>query len=99
MYGEDLDLCYRIKSHDWRVVYYPAVTVLHLKGAASRKASRRAIAAFYDAMSIFHNKHYRKDTFFLVNWTIDAAVLAMRSVALLRDRLTPAEQRYVASAK
>lgn len=31
MYGEDLDLCYRIKANGWRVHYYPAVTVLHVK--------------------------------------------------------------------
>ena len=67
MYGEDIDLCYRIKQHGWRVVYNPAVTVLHLKGAASRKASRRAIIAFYDAMKIFHDKYYRAETFCLVN--------------------------------
>ena len=99
MYGEDLDLCYRIKSDGWRVVYYPAVTVLHRKGASSRKASRRAIAAFYDAMKLFHDKHYRQNTFFLVNWGIDLGVGLMRAAALFRDRLTPAERRHVASAK
>ncbi|MBN1402622.1 MAG: glycosyltransferase family 2 protein, partial [Anaerolineae bacterium] len=95
---EDLDLCYRIKSQGWRVLYYPAVTVLHLKGAASRKASRRAIIAFYDAMKLFHDKHYRRRTFFLVNWAIDLGVSSMRSVALLRDRLRRPERRHVASA-
>ena len=98
MYGEDLDLCYRIKQRGWRVVYNPAVTVLHLKGAASRKASRRAIIAFYDAMKLFHDKHYRSKTFFLVNWAIDLGVVVLRTYALFRDRLRPPDRKRVASA-
>ena len=69
MYGEDLDLCYRIKALGWRVVYNPDVVVLHVKGASSRQASRRAINAFYDAMRIFHDKHYRARSIFSVSYT------------------------------
>jgi len=98
MYGEDIDLCYRIKQEGWRVLYYPAVRVLHLKGASSRKTSRRAIVAFYDAMKIFHDKHYRKQTFFAVNWIIDLGIWALRSWALLQDRLRDPEKKHVASA-
>ncbi len=98
MYGEDLDLCYRIKQQGWRTVYYPAVTVLHVKGAASRRASRRAIAAFYDAMRIFHNKHYRKQTCCLLNIAIDAGIGLLKAIALLADRLRPPEHKRVASA-
>jgi len=98
MYGEDLDLCYRIKQHGWRVVYEPSVTVLHIKGAASRQVSTRAIVAFYDAMRIFHAKHYRANTCFLVNWLIDLAVSLLEWQALLRDRLRPPERKRVASA-
>ena len=98
MYGEDLDLCFRIKEHGWRIVYHPAVTVLHLKGAASRKASRRATIAFYDAMRIFHAKHYRASTFFLVNWAIDLGVGLLKRWALFTDRLRPPERKRVASA-
>lgn len=98
MYGEDIDLCYRIKQLGWRVVYYPQVKVLHVKGAASRKASRRAITAFYDAMRIFHNKHYRQSTPAVVNWLIAAGIASMRTLALWRDRWRSAERKHVASA-
>ncbi len=98
MYGEDLDLCYRIKERGWRIVYYPRVVVLHIKGAATRKASGPSIAAFYDAMRIFHRKHYRARTFFLVNWGIEAGIALMQGGALLRNRLRPPERRRVASA-
>ena len=98
MYGEDLDLCYRIKQFGWRVVYSPAVTVLHVKGAASRKNSRRAIVAFYEAMRIFHNKHYRSKTPFPINWLVDLIISFFCRLALLRDSLTNANKKRVASA-
>ena len=98
MYGEDLDLCYRIKKTGWRVVYYPEVTVLHLKGTSSRQASRRSIVAFYDAMRIFHDKHYRDATPLLVNWAIDLTVPILLKWALLLDRLRRPERKRVASA-
>ncbi len=98
MYGEDLDLCYRIKQQGWRTVYYPAVTVLHVKGAASRRASRRAITAFYDAMRIFHDKHYRQQTPLVLNIAIDAGIGLLKATALLADRLRPPERKRVASA-
>lgn len=98
MYGEDLDLCYRIKQHGWQVQYHPQVTVLHIKGASSRKNSLRATMAFYDAMKIFHDKHYRAVTPRVVNWAVDLGVALLRAKALLTNRLRPAEQRRVASA-
>jgi N-acetylglucosaminyl-diphospho-decaprenol L-rhamnosyltransferase len=99
MYGEDLDLCYRIKEHGWRVHYYPAVKVLHVKGAASRKNTDQATAAFYDAMKIFHDKHYRAQCSALVNWAVDAGVALLRTKAMLDNRLRPAAMRHVASAQ
>ena len=58
MYGEDLDLAFRLKERGWKVFYYPAVEVLHHKGASSRKQSQRSIREFYRAMHVFHRKHY-----------------------------------------
>src|SRR3990172_2328036 len=58
MYGEDLDWAYRIKHCGWKVLYYPAVTVLHVKRAAST-GSARAKYEFQRAMWLFYRKHYR----------------------------------------
>ncbi len=98
MYGEDLDLCYRIKQRGWQVRYVPQVTVLHVKGASSRKNSLQATMAFYDAMKIFHDKHYRSGSFFMVNWAVDLGVALLRAKALLANRLRPPERQRVASA-
>jgi GT2 family glycosyltransferase len=61
MYGEDLDWAYRITQAGWKVYYNPAVTVLHVKRAASRH-SRKAAREFYRAMRIFYDKHYASST-------------------------------------
>lgn len=69
MYGEDLDWAKRIKDAGWRVVYNPAVTVLHVKRASSRQNPRAQIE-FYRAMLIFYYKHYRRSTSLLLHWLV-----------------------------
>lgn len=69
MYGEDLDWAKRIKDSGWRVVYNPAVTVLHVKRASSRQ-NPRARVEFYRAMLIFYYKHYRQTTSVWLHWLI-----------------------------
>ncbi|MCQ3932566.1 MAG: glycosyltransferase family 2 protein [Chloroflexi bacterium] len=61
MYGEDLDWAFRIKQAGWKIMYNPAVTVLHVKRASSRK-SKRAKIAFTEAMVKFYQEHYRQTT-------------------------------------
>jgi GT2 family glycosyltransferase len=98
MYAEDLDLCYRIKQQGWQVWYNAGVTVLHYKGQSSRQRSTFANVKFYETMRLFHDKHFKQQTFFLVNWLIYAAVGLLGGWAILRDRLRPADRRGVASA-
>jgi len=69
MHGEDLDWAFRIKQQGWKIWYYPAVQVLHHKGAASR-GNPRVRVAFYQAMGIFVHKHYRQQTPLLMYWAI-----------------------------
>lgn len=98
MYGEDLDWAYRIKQAGWNVWYNADVTVLHYKGAASRKRSNKSILAFYDAMRRFHAKHYKTETPAPINWLIELGVWALCGIALVRNALRPPEQKGVASA-
>jgi N-acetylglucosaminyl-diphospho-decaprenol L-rhamnosyltransferase len=89
MYGEDLDLCFRIRQHGWQIWYDPDVTVLHYKGASSKQNSSKANYEFYRAMLLFHRKHFAAKTFFLVNWLIVAAIVFKGGWALLRNTLAP----------
>jgi len=98
MYAEDLDFCYRAKERGWQVWYNADVTVLHYKGQSSRQRSAFANIQFYQTMRLFHDKHFKERTFFLVNWLIYAAVALLGGWAVLRDWLRPARQRGVASA-
>jgi len=61
MYGEDLDWAYQIKANGWKIYYNPAVTVTHVKRAASRHSSKAKVE-FYRAMDIFYRKFYAHQT-------------------------------------
>jgi N-acetylglucosaminyl-diphospho-decaprenol L-rhamnosyltransferase len=89
MYGEDLDLCFRIRQHGWKIWYDPDVTVLHYKGASSKQNSSKANYEFYRSMLLFHRKHFASRTFFLVNWLIVSAIVVKGGWALLRNTLAP----------
>lgn len=58
MYGEDIDLCYRIKEAGYKVVYYPEGHIIHYKGGSSKKRRTKVIYDFHHAMWIFYRKHY-----------------------------------------
>jgi GT2 family glycosyltransferase len=98
MYGEDIDLCYRIKGRGWKVYYNPAVTVLHYKGASSRQRSTASIVHFYRSMALFHDKHYRGRTPFVLNWLIYLGIVTLGALAVARNALRPSRRRRVASA-
>ncbi len=86
MYGEDLDWAKRITDAGWEVWYYPKVTVLHVKEAASR-ASLKARREFYRAMNVFYDKHYRADTPFWLDWLIRGGVALVGALDLTARRL------------
>jgi len=95
MYGEDLDWAYRIKQYGWRVVYYPEVQVLHYKRAASTRRAIPSIRAFYDAMRIFHRKHYAAITPVPLNVLIEFGITLKEIIALGRNFIRPAAVRRV----
>ncbi len=82
MYGEDLDWAYRIKAAGWKAYYNPAVTVLHVKRAASRH-SARAQVEFWRAMLLFYRKHYRQQT----SWPLHALIVTSLQMRLGLERL------------
>lgn len=98
MYGEDLDLAYRIKQAGWQIWYHAAVTVMHYKGSSSKQVSSQSIFHFYDAMRIFHRKHYRQSLPQPLNVAIESAIWALCRLMLVRNALRKPEKRGVASA-
>jgi GT2 family glycosyltransferase len=58
MYGEDIDLSYRITQAGFGNYYLGEVTIVHLKGRSTSKSSTEYIHHFYKAMHLFVDKHY-----------------------------------------
>lgn len=95
MYGEDVDWCYRIKAVGWRIMYLPQSVIHHHKRAASTRRAIPSIRAFYDAMRIFHRKHYAQRTLAPVNWLIELGITGKEWWAIGRNMLRPAARRQV----
>lgn len=60
MYGEDIDLSYRITKGGYKNYYYPGTTIIHYKGESTKKGSLNYVRMFYNAMIIFARKHFSK---------------------------------------
>ena len=79
MYGEDIDLSYRILKGGYHNYYLPS-TILHYKGESTQKSSFRYVHVFYEAMLIFFRKH-NSGMSLLLTVPISAAIYARASVA------------------
>lgn len=73
MYGEDIDLSYRMLTGGWQNYYLP-YNILHYKGESTNKSSFRYVHVFYNAMLIFFSKHFGKKYLF-VGYLIRLAVV------------------------
>lgn len=63
MYGEDIDLSYRLLKDGWQNWFLP-FDIVHYKGQSTRKSDFRYVHIFYQAMLIFFRKHYSHLSFF-----------------------------------
>jgi GT2 family glycosyltransferase len=66
MYGEDLDLCYRVHKAGYKNAYIHTTSIIHYKGESSKRSNLNDIKIFYNAMEIFIRKHYSGSSFFLM---------------------------------
>ena len=81
MYGEDIDLSYRLLRGGWENWYIPA-PIVHYKGRSTRKTDYRYVHVFYQAMLIFFRKHYSHLSLFFT-LPIKAAIYFRASIALI----------------
>lgn len=65
MYGEDLDMCYRIQHKGHHIQYVHTTSIIHFKGESTRRSSMDEVREFYRAMETFAKKHYGRSSFFL----------------------------------
>ena len=90
MYGEDIDLSYRLLKGGYENWYVPA-RILHYKGESTHKSSFAYVHVFYDAMFIFFRKHYSGMSV-LLSLPIKAAIYAKAMVALCKMQLGKAKR-------
>lgn len=65
MYGEDLDLCYKIKKSEHKVFYFAGTSIIHYKGESTKKSSMSYVSNFYGAMRIFVQKNLHQRSILL----------------------------------
>ena len=87
MYGEDVDLSYRIKQAGMANFYFAETTILHFKGESTQKMSADYSKHFYGAMLLFVKKHYggqKATLFFMQN-----AIALSRALASFKKKDKP----------
>lgn len=83
MYGEDIDLSYRIQQGGYKNVYFPETTIIHYKGESTKKSSVNYVFVFYRAMIIFAKKHFTGNNAWLFSFLINAAIYFRASLAII----------------
>ncbi|UCD19358.1 MAG: glycosyltransferase [candidate division WOR-3 bacterium] len=83
MYGEDIDLSYRIKAAGWKIMYTPFTKAIHYKGESTKKSEFSSIANFYSTMLIFVNKHIGGRYSFLLRILLTMGIYVRAVMAFL----------------
>jgi GT2 family glycosyltransferase len=81
MYGEDIDLSYRITQAGYNNYYYPDTTIIHYKGESTKKGSLNYVRMFYTAMIIFARKHFSKNYAGIFSFFIHLAIYLRAAIA------------------
>ena len=85
MYGEDIDLSYRVMQGGWKNYFLP-VRMLHYKGESTVKNSYRYVYTFYEAMRLFFRKHYGHYSW-VISVPINLAIWAQSFLVFIGNRL------------
>jgi O-antigen biosynthesis protein len=84
MYGEDVDLSYRIIKAGYKNYYFPQTRIIHYKGESTKKSSINYVLVFYNAMVIFAGKHFSNKNARLFSFLINMAIYFRAFLAILR---------------
>lgn len=94
--GEDIDLCWRIKTEGWKIKYYPKVQITHFKGATKGKVKSehknnvslgerlKFRMAGVDSMERFYKKWLWKKYPLLINLTVLLGIKTMKLIRFVR---------------
>lgn len=85
MYGEDIDLSYRIKEAGFQNYYLPDTKIIHYKGESTKKGSLNYVRTFYQAMIIFTRKHFSGSRAGLFIAMLQAAIWLRAGITLAKN--------------
>lgn len=83
MYGEDIDLSYRITQGGYKNYYYAGSSIIHYKGESTKKSSVNYVVVFYKAMAIFAKKHFSQNNARTFNFLIHLAIYLRAFIAIV----------------
>ena len=83
MYGEDIDLSYRITRAGYKNYYFAESSIIHYKGESTRKSSVNYVIVFYKAMAIFAQKHFSHKNARIFNFLINLAIYLRAAAAIV----------------
>ena len=84
MYGEDIDLSYRILKGGYKNYYFPQTRIIHYKEESTKKGRLNYVYVFYKAMQIFARKHCSANNAKIFNVAVDAAIWFRAALAALK---------------
>ncbi len=83
MYGEDIDLSYRLIKGGYKNYYFSDTRIIHYKGESTKKSSVNYVFVFYNAMIIFAKKHFSSKNASTFSFLIKIAIYFRASIAIL----------------
>lgn len=83
MYGEDIDLSYRLTLAGYQNYYFADSSIIHYKGESTKKSSVNYVVVFYKAMAIFAAKHFSQHNARLFNFLIYLAIYLRAGAAIM----------------
>jgi len=95
MYGEDIDLSYRIQLGGYKNYYFPQTKIIHYKGESTKKSSVNYVFVFYRAMILFANKHFSNNNAKLFSLAINLAIYFRATIALANRFLKRATLPFI----
>jgi GT2 family glycosyltransferase len=88
MYGEDVDLCYRLKLGGWKVFYLPSAGATHHISQSTPAAQRQMSYERHRSMWTYHFKHHAEDVSAFGNGLVWAQIWGRWAAGRVKDAVS-----------